>query len=639
MTMNQKGLEKSSAKMGRLLVCACVGACVASQMVMAYLPRLGGEFAVLPPLVGDQVNSQISIGDNGGYMVWEDNALDGSGLGIVAAGLTDELGISKEPFVVNVAVEGDQQNPDLAVGSSGHTMFTWETNNGIFARVLDPEGAFLGSEFAVSETQVFDSLNARVESIGDDRFAVVWQSEGRDGHRDGVYGRVFNHLGQPLGEAFNINQHTKDNQRNPDIAATPDGGFMVSWVSEMSLGEEGAFGVGAWGRYYDQNGAATSNEQALTDPGLIVSDPQIAIASSGLGELVFSGSVNPALSELRVEQEWNVYHVGIGVHGQVTQEAEMLNHGSAGGAHISPRIVAAGEGFVTTWNRFSPADGIAEIEASVINPNAVSVGEPFQVNTLTKSVQNMPNLVGSEGTVSLIWSSYQGGAESFGIKAQRFSMEDSSGQELPQINQVYLSGHGFNTLLATWPLVSGAEVKNYQVYVDGSANPIETTSNFIELPNLEAGSLHQVKVGYVTLAGVHAPSGQETTGQVWGQDDNGDQLPDAYQRTYWGANPQHWEHALVDSDLDGMNNVDELMAGTNPLSARSVLNIGMEKRGDQTWLAWEMQLGGVYQIESSTDLNAWNSVLETPIVANDFHGERQLDYSLSKELFRVVRLK
>jgi hypothetical protein len=52
-----------------------------------------------------------------------------------------------------------------------------------------------------------------------------------------------------------------------------------------------------------------------------------------------------------------------------------------------------------------------------------------------------------------------------------------------------------------------------------------------------------------------------------------------------------------------------------------------------------MQLGGVYQIESSTDLNAWNSVLETPIVANDFHGERQLDYSLSKELFRVVRLK
>jgi hypothetical protein len=88
-----------------------------------------------------------------------------------------------------------------------------------------------------------------------------------------------------------------------------------------------------------------------------------------------------------------------------------------------------------------------------------------------------------------------------------------------------------------------------------------------------------------------------------------------------------------------MNNVDELMAGTNPLSARSVLNIGMEKRGDQTWLAWEMQLGGVYQIESSTDLNAWNSVLETPIVANDFHGERQLDYSLSKELFRVVRLK
>jgi hypothetical protein len=182
-------------------------------------------------------------------------------------------------------------------------------------------------------------------------------------------------------------------------------------------------------------------------------------------------------------------------------------------------------------------------------------------------------------------------------------------------------------------------VKNYQVYVDGSANPIETTSNFIELPNLEAGSLHQVKVGYVTLAGVHAPSGQETTGQVWGQDDNGDQLPDAYQRTYWGANPQHWEHALVDSDLDGMNNVDELMAGTNPLSARSVLNIGMEKRGDQTWLAWEMQLGGVYQIESSTDLNAWNSVLETPIVANDFHGERQLDYSLSKELFRVVRLK
>jgi hypothetical protein len=72
--------------------------------------RQGAQFAVTPPLVGDQTFPQISVRPSGGYIVWQDNYTDGDGLGISARRLDSTLSGSLGVFRVNVQGTNDQKS-------------------------------------------------------------------------------------------------------------------------------------------------------------------------------------------------------------------------------------------------------------------------------------------------------------------------------------------------------------------------------------------------------------------------------------------------------------------------------------------------------------------------------------------------
>ena len=104
-----------------------------------------------------------------------------------------------------------------------------------------------------------------------------------------------------------------------------------------------------------------------------------------------------------------------------------------------------------------------------------------------------------------------------------------------------------------------------------------------------------------------------------------------------GALTQNFGTGL-NSDQDGLTNLEELLAGTNPLNARSVLNIGMDKTDDSYWLVWDTNPGALYQIQSTGDLKAWNSTTG-PRVADGFGEKMAITASQAQNIYRVVRLK
>jgi hypothetical protein len=69
----------------------------------------------------------------------------------------------------------------------------------------------------------------RIAALPGGSFVVVWQSEGQDGDGFGIFGRRFAQDGRP-GQEFLVNSITAFNQRTPDIAAAPDGTFLVVWL-------------------------------------------------------------------------------------------------------------------------------------------------------------------------------------------------------------------------------------------------------------------------------------------------------------------------------------------------------------------------------------------------------------------------
>src|SRR5436190_20206729 len=94
-----------------ILLCVIVLA-LASTIYAQSVSRSGDEFNLSGRRVRDQTAARAGIGTAGGYLVWQDNAIDGAGesYGIAAR----ELGAGMEPVVpalrVNSILNGHQQN-------------------------------------------------------------------------------------------------------------------------------------------------------------------------------------------------------------------------------------------------------------------------------------------------------------------------------------------------------------------------------------------------------------------------------------------------------------------------------------------------------------------------------------------------
>lgn len=120
---------------------------------------------------------------------------------------------------------------------------------------------------------------------------MVWSDEladaplGEHGDSWGVRARRFRADGEPLGEAFRINETRPGTQLRPAIARTPDGGFLAIWTSVS--GQDGS-GRGVYARRFDADGAPRSPEIQVD---LFVkgnqSQPAVAVDAHGRGLFVW----------------------------------------------------------------------------------------------------------------------------------------------------------------------------------------------------------------------------------------------------------------------------------------------------------------------------------------------------------------
>lgn len=98
----------------------------------------------------------------------------------------------------------------------------------------------------------------------------------------------------------------------------------------------------------------------------------------------------------------------------------------------------------------------------------------------------------------------------------------------------------------------------------------------------------------------------------------GDRIPDTWRLRYFGSVANHLSHEQADADGDGMNNLDEFKAGTNPVDLHSQFRVAMAtgaggSTGQAVVLRWPSAAGKSYTIESSTGIigAGWIPVAES----------------------------
>ncbi len=231
---------------------------------------------------GNQDAAAVASDAEGNYVVvWVETAdvldLTGAPTGVVDSNIKarryDRFGKPMGgEFIVNSYRTADQIEPAVAMNAYGSFVVTWSGEGevddqgtielqGIFARVFDAFGQPVGEQFMVNQSGDARMYGQTAPSAAmDDRgdFTITWSSYGQDGDQDGVYARQYDFLGEAKDDEFPVNTTSANRQANSDIAMDGDGNFVIIWSGFEQSGDGSEWAV--VGQRYNAAGAALGGE-------------------------------------------------------------------------------------------------------------------------------------------------------------------------------------------------------------------------------------------------------------------------------------------------------------------------------------------------------------------------------------------
>jgi len=614
----------------------------------------GSEYRMTQPISGDQVLPNLALGPAGGFLVFQDNRTDGDGYGIGARRLDPNMIGAFDTFRVNSEGADDQENARVALFPDGGAVFVWQggplVKQHIFARFLRADGTWSGNDVRITTDAGGTKQMPAVAVLESGEAVIVWESYEQDGSLFGLYGQLLSPSGEKLGGEFQVSQTTLLNQRQPAVGALPGGGFTVAWISERlrslshttpptgtgydSTGGALEYDVQVFCRSFDSSGQPSVSESAVSDPTRIAANPSLAVlADGGLLAAWSSFKVQRTAADREARERWDVMAVGLGSDGTLAGEEFCLNQHQAGD-QFAPKVTALGNTFQVIWTSMGQ-DGSREGVFGRTSDPSGPLGEEMQINAITASQQLHPALATTDGSDALVvWSTFTGLDASFDLVAQRMSLEPGLSAPQPPFVQALSQSR----LVVTWPRLEGLDVAAYELYVDGEATPIETTDTRHYLNKLTPASEHHIQLAYRLADGQRSPLSGESSGVTWGEDSNYDVLPDDWQTGYWGSQVSAWEGAGVDSDGDGATNLQELLAGTDPVDPDSVLKTSLEPSPQGLHLVWNTQPGCVYQVQVTEDLTTWAPVGSERFAAGTADS-MLLQGSSNLVMYRVVLIR
>jgi hypothetical protein len=373
---------------------------------------LGAEFRVNLETAGGQSQPDVTRLRNGFAVAWPSNGLNGGPSGVFAQRYNKAGQRQGQVFKVNPSDATHDSQPAAKEISGGRLVVAWmpyydslPDGFDIHARIFTPAGAPETAHAISVNAETFSGqYEARIASLGQAGFVVVWYSRHEGGNTKNVYMRRFDLSGMPLGRDERVNTSSGSQRREPDVAARADGSFMVVWANyDLSPG-----GRTIRGQVYDPQGNRVKSEFRIDmDASAKAGSPRIAALSGGGYAVVWDERFGQS-SDKRI--------VGrlLAGDGAFVTDTFPVNANEAG-IHRTPALAALSDGgFAVAWTVY---DDIA-----LRRFDAQGRGGPEIIaNTHRPGGQSQASLAAySSDSLVVCWSSNEQDGDGFGVYGQRF---------------------------------------------------------------------------------------------------------------------------------------------------------------------------------------------------------------------------
>jgi hypothetical protein len=391
----------------------------------------GPEYAIAGAQPGDQAHPTAALCPLGGFLAWEDNAIDGFGLGIGALALDSNFGAVGRPFRVNQIVGGDQSLPQIALIPGGGGVFAWQggapSRQNIYARFLSPTNTWLTGDVMVNTFTANFRRQPALAVLPNGNVVFAWGSYNQynsSSYQD-IYAQILTSAGAKVGSEFLVNQFTPYNQRTPAIAALSTGGFVIVWVSEQQTqaapqNADANFvyspnalpSVDIFARTFDSNGVALANEFIVNTNTSPCNLPAVAAGPNG-GFIV-------SWTEKNLVVPANSLDVFSRTFSTVTNggPVRMVNTYTLGDQYAS-QIASVGANYLVVWTSMGQDGSWEGVYGQFLNQDGSASGCEFRLNTTTVGRQ-MHGTVISDNTERFLalWTSFGSLASGFDLYAQ-----------------------------------------------------------------------------------------------------------------------------------------------------------------------------------------------------------------------------
>jgi len=217
--------------------------------------RTDGELFVLnDATVARQHSPDTAALDNGTFAtIWLDR-------NTLRSQILDEDGNQLgETLTIDAGVQ--PRNPSLVSLEDGGFAAIWQQNRGqeIAAQRFDPDGTPVGEVMTLAsgeEQRTTTQPDLSVLDGGD--LLATWE---REAETTDIVARRFDAGGDPLGEAFRVNDTEREKQKRPAATALDDGGFAVAWTDWAKIDDDVFSSIRM--KVFDENGSTSGSEQIV----------------------------------------------------------------------------------------------------------------------------------------------------------------------------------------------------------------------------------------------------------------------------------------------------------------------------------------------------------------------------------------